>query len=158
MRRIYTLRQLFVDSIRGQANLDEAIKQGNAPTRWVATLAAFWVKVNNDWIFNLSGLLAYNFLFALFPILILTLSITGFVLSHIAPGTEDLIVANISRALPSPSSPTRSSVSATSRCGGGDERLRQRLEEVWRVGSKPHDGMEHSPLWARGDGLLAPRT
>ena len=58
------------------------------------------MKVNNDWIFNLSGLLAYNFLFALFPILILTLSITGFVLSHIAPGTEDLIVANISRALP----------------------------------------------------------
>ena len=66
----------------------------------VATIAAFWVKINNDWIFNLSGLLAYNFLFAMFPILILVLAITGFVLSTIAPGTETLITDNIVRALP----------------------------------------------------------
>ena len=67
MKRIYTLRRFFRDGVRGQANLDEAIKQGDAPTHCVATIAAFWVKINNDWIFNLSGLLAYNFLFAIFP-------------------------------------------------------------------------------------------
>jgi membrane protein len=100
MQRLYTLRDLFQYGVRGQANLDEAIRHGNAPTRRVATIAAFWVKINNDWIFNLSGLLAYNFLFAIFPILILTLSITGFVLSNIAPGTETLATDNIVRALP----------------------------------------------------------
>ncbi len=100
MRRVYTLRRLFRDGVRGQANLDEAIQHGDAPTRLVATIAAFWVKINNDWIFNLSGLLAYNFLFALFPILVLVLAITGFVLSNIAPGTETLVTDNIVRALP----------------------------------------------------------
>jgi membrane protein len=100
MRRIYTLRRLFRDGVRGQADLDEAIRRGDAPTRRVATVAAFWVKINNDWIFNLSGLLAYTFLFALFPILILVLAITGFVLSTIAPGTETLVTDNIARALP----------------------------------------------------------
>jgi uncharacterized BrkB/YihY/UPF0761 family membrane protein len=100
MQRLYTLRDLFQHGVRGQANLDEAMKQGDAPTRLVATVAAFWVKITNDWIFNLSGLLAYNFLFAIFPILILVLAITGFVLSNIAPGTETLVTDNIVRALP----------------------------------------------------------
>ena len=86
MRRVYTLRRLFRDGVRGQADLDEAIRHGDAPTRRVATVAAFWVKINNDWIFNLSGLLAYNFLFAIFPILILVLAITGFVLSNHCSG------------------------------------------------------------------------
>jgi uncharacterized BrkB/YihY/UPF0761 family membrane protein len=100
MKRIYTLRDVFRDGIRGQANLDEAIKQGDAPARGVATIAAFWVKINNDWIFNLSGLLAYTFLFAVFPLLILVLAITGFILRNIAPGTETLVTDNIVRALP----------------------------------------------------------
>jgi membrane protein len=100
MRRIYTLRRLFRDGVRGQADLDEAIRRGGPLTRRVALAAAFWVKITNDWIFNLSGLLAYNFLFAVFPILILTLSITGFVLRTIAPGTETLVTDNIVRALP----------------------------------------------------------
>jgi membrane protein len=100
MKRRYTLRRLFRDGVRGQADLDEAIRRGGPLTRQVALAAAFWVKINNDWIFNLSGLLAYNFLFALFPILILVLAITGFVLSTIAPGTETLVTDNIVRALP----------------------------------------------------------
>jgi YihY family inner membrane protein len=100
MQRLYTLRELFQQGIRGQADLHDAIQHGDPLTRRVATLAAFWVKINNDWIFNLSGLLAYNFLFAIFPILILVLAITGFVLSNIAPGTETLATDNIVRALP----------------------------------------------------------
>jgi membrane protein len=100
MQRIYTLRELFAQGIRGQADLHDAIQHGDPLTRRVATLAAFWVKITNDWIFNLSGLLAYNFLLAIFPILILVLAITGFVLSTIAPGTETLATNNIVRALP----------------------------------------------------------
>jgi len=100
MRSIYTLRRLVREGVRGQADLNEAITQGDAPTRRVATLAAFWVKINNDWIFNLSGLLAYSLLFAVFPLLILVLAITGFVLRNIAPGTETLVTDNIVRALP----------------------------------------------------------
>lgn len=100
MKRLYTLRELFRQGIRGQADLQEAIQHGDLLTRRVAVVAAFWVKVNNDWIFNLSGLLAYNFLFALFPILILVLAITGFVLGTVAPGTQGLIAHNIEQALP----------------------------------------------------------
>ena len=100
MQRLYTLRDLFRQGVRGQADLQEAITQGDPLTRRVALLAAFWVKITNDWIFNLSGLLAYNFLFALFPMLILVLGITGFALRAIAPGTENLVAANIAQALP----------------------------------------------------------
>jgi membrane protein len=100
MKRIYTLRQLFGDGIRGTADLDEAMRSGSTLIRGVATIAAFWVKINNDWIFNLSGLLAYTFLFAVFPLLILVLAITGFILRNIAPGTETLATDNIVRALP----------------------------------------------------------
>jgi YihY family inner membrane protein len=100
MRRLYTLRDLFRQGIRGQADLHEAIATGDLLTKRVALAAAFWVKISNDWIFNLSGLLAYNFLFAVFPLLILILAITGFTLSNIAPGTETLATDNIVRALP----------------------------------------------------------
>jgi hypothetical protein len=34
---------------------------GRADLRLEA-LSGFWTKLNNDWIFNLAGLLAYNFL------------------------------------------------------------------------------------------------
>src|SRR5262245_44886385 len=100
MKRIYTLRRLFGEGVRGKANLDAAIRNGSLLARWVATPAAFWVKITNDWIFNLSGLLAYTLLFAVFPLLILVLAITGFILRNIAPGTETLVTDNIVRALP----------------------------------------------------------
>jgi len=41
---------------------------------WLDTLSGFWTKLNNDWIFNLAGLLAYNLLMALFPLLLLLLA------------------------------------------------------------------------------------
>ncbi len=100
MKSIYTLRRLFGDGVRGKADLDGAIRNGSLLARWVAIPAAFWVKITNDWIFNLSGLLAYTFLFAVFPLLILVLAITGFILRTIAPGTETLVTDNIVRALP----------------------------------------------------------
>lgn len=45
----------------------------------------FWMKLNNDWVFNLSGLLAYNFLMSLFPILLVLLAAVGFALGGLAP-------------------------------------------------------------------------
>jgi YihY family inner membrane protein len=100
MKRIYTLRRLIVDGVHGRADLDAAIRAGSLIARAVATIAAFWVKITNDWIFNLSGLLAYTLLFAVFPLLILILAITGYILRNIAPGTETLVTDNIVRALP----------------------------------------------------------
>ncbi|HLJ82092.1 MAG TPA: YihY/virulence factor BrkB family protein, partial [Ktedonobacterales bacterium] len=44
----------------------------------------FWTKLNNDWVFNLSGLLAYNFLMSLFPILLVLLAAVGIVLGGLA--------------------------------------------------------------------------
>jgi hypothetical protein len=55
LKRIYTLRDLFRQGIRGQVDLNGVITHGDPLTRRVALLAAFWVKITNDWIFNLSA-------------------------------------------------------------------------------------------------------
>jgi membrane protein len=60
----------------------------------------FWTKLNNDWIFNLAGLLAYNFLMALFPLLLLFLAGCGLVLDVISPATEAQIQRAFAEALP----------------------------------------------------------
>jgi membrane protein len=63
-------------------------------------LGAFWVKINHDWIFNLAGLLAYNFLMAIFPILLLLLAGFGVVLRTISPGDEHTLEQHLANALP----------------------------------------------------------
>ncbi|MGO8948779.1 MAG: YihY/virulence factor BrkB family protein [Ktedonobacterales bacterium] len=63
-------------------------------------LLAFWKKINNDWIFNLAGLLAYNFLLALFPILLLLIAGLGIVLNHTSPQTEQTLEQYVASALP----------------------------------------------------------
>jgi membrane protein len=81
------------------ASLPEAL----APPRRLTglqTLGAFWAKINNDWIFNLAGLLAYNFLMAIFPILLLLLAGFGVVLRSISPGDERLLEQHLATALP----------------------------------------------------------
>jgi YihY family inner membrane protein len=72
-----------------------------APRRPPGPLA-FWAKVNNDWIFNLSGLLAYNFLMSSFPILVLLLAGAGFALDAISPGTQLVLQRSLANALPPP--------------------------------------------------------
>ena len=67
MRRLYTLRGDRFGRASAARRISIRPSDGNPLTRAVATIAAFWVKINNDWIFNLSGLLAYSFLFAIFP-------------------------------------------------------------------------------------------
>ena len=65
-------------------------------------LLAFWVKINNDWIFNLSGLLAYNFLISSFPILIPLLAGAGFAPRASSPETQIVLQRSLAQALPPP--------------------------------------------------------
>src|SRR6266851_400978 len=67
---------------------------------WLDTLGGFWTKLNNDWIFNLAGLLAYNFLMALFPLLLLLLAGCGLVLQLISPVAELQLQHSVADALP----------------------------------------------------------
>ncbi len=67
---------------------------------WWETLVGFWTKINNDWIFNLAGLLAYNFLMALFPLLLLLLAACGVLLQIISPTAEQQLQQTVAAALP----------------------------------------------------------
>jgi YihY family inner membrane protein len=69
-------------------------------------LLHFWQKMSNDWVFNLSGLLAYNILMTMFPILLALLAIAGFILSTVSPGSQQALVNSIANALPGGSSGT----------------------------------------------------
>ena len=53
----------------------------------VQLLVAFWTKFNNDWSWNNAAGLAYSLILAVFPIVITLLSILGFFLSTLDPGT-----------------------------------------------------------------------
>jgi YihY family inner membrane protein len=63
-------------------------------------LMSFWIKISNDWIFNLAGVLAYNLLLSVFPILLLLLAITGFVLNDLSPGSQMRLRHIIGQAFP----------------------------------------------------------
>jgi membrane protein len=67
---------------------------------WLDTIGGFWTKINNDWIFNLAGLLAYNFLMALFPLLLLLLAGCGVVLQLLSPHAELQLQQTVAAALP----------------------------------------------------------
>lgn len=67
---------------------------------WLETVGGFWVKINNDWIFNLAGLLAYNFLMALFPLLLLLLAGFGVLLQAISPSAELQLQHTLATAFP----------------------------------------------------------
>jgi membrane protein len=69
-------------------------------SNWLETLGGFWIKINNDWIFNLAGLLAYNFLMALFPLFLLLLAGCGLLLQIISPSTELQIQHTLASTLP----------------------------------------------------------
>lgn len=64
------------------------------------SVLAFWTKANNDWIFNLSGMLAYTFLMSIFPLLVVLLAIAGFILNVVSPAAQDQIQRQISAILP----------------------------------------------------------
>src|SRR5689334_10613264 len=63
-------------------------------------LVAWWTKVSNDWVFNLSAMLAYNFLMSVFPILLVLLAVAGFVIGNLAPDQQASFQSSLNKALP----------------------------------------------------------
>lgn len=63
-------------------------------------LRDWWTKVNNDWVFNLAGLLAYNFLMSVFPILLVLLAIAGFFLNLLSPSEMATFQNALNSSLP----------------------------------------------------------
>ena len=63
-------------------------------------LVSFWIKISNDWVFNLAGVVAYNLLLSAFPILLLLLAITGFALDALSPGSQMHLRQTLQRVLP----------------------------------------------------------
>jgi membrane protein len=66
----------------------------------IRPLLGFWNKVNNDWVFNLAGLIAYNLLMSIFPILVALLGILGLVLGSFGPTVQAHIIASLQHGLP----------------------------------------------------------
>jgi YihY family inner membrane protein len=61
----------------------------------------FWNKLDHDWVLNLSGMLAFNFLMATFPLLLLLLALAQLVIGAINPAAEQQLIQNIANAFPS---------------------------------------------------------
>ncbi len=66
---------------------------------FVTEAKTFFKKVSNDWAFNLAGMLAYNLMMTIFPIILAIVSITGLLLGGL--GVQDTVVRSLSSALPS---------------------------------------------------------
>jgi membrane protein len=60
---------------------------------------AIWLKLNDDWIFNLASLVAYNLLMSIVPIVLVLLAVAGFVLNA-NPAAQKALVEGIVRQLP----------------------------------------------------------
>jgi YihY family inner membrane protein len=50
--------------------------------RTLRQLRHFWTKINRDWMFNLAGMLSYNLMLSVFPLLILSISLLGVIFQH----------------------------------------------------------------------------
>jgi YihY family inner membrane protein len=69
-------------------------------------LGRFWMKINRDWMFNLAGMLSYNLLLSVFPLLILSISLLGIIFQHStaacsADQFEGQIITDLASFLPS---------------------------------------------------------
>src|SRR5262249_57136370 len=76
-----------------QKDLQEAQKE-------ISPFLDFWTKLNNDWIFNFSGTLAYGLLTTIFPILLVIVAIGGFLLGVISTDPRAQLENAIAGALP----------------------------------------------------------
>ena len=63
-------------------------------------LTDFWGKLNEDWVFNLSGMLAYNYLTATAPLALVVVAIAGIALGSVSPQTFDAYVQGLTSHLP----------------------------------------------------------
>src|SRR6476660_2945286 len=77
---------------------DMVARVKNAP--WFGNLVDFWTKINNDWIFNLAGLLAYNFIVSLVPLLIVAVGSVGLFLGNQSDVALAKLITSIEAFLP----------------------------------------------------------
>jgi membrane protein len=77
-------------------------------------LHGFWRKLNEDWIANFSGMLAFNYLTATAPLLLVGLTIGGLALSSVAPDRLNDYIQAIAAQLP----------------GGGEEQITAVVHEL----------------------------
>lgn len=83
------------------ANIGQAAQQATKDaTAEAKTLTTFWRKVTEDWALNFSGMLAYNYLTALAPILLALLAIGGLVLGTLSPAAYTSFVQSLSSHFP----------------------------------------------------------
>lgn len=85
--------------------LSQAVQgiQGRIPQglrAFAGALWAIWTRLNDDWIFNLASLLAYNLLLSIVPILLVLIAVAGFVLGTISPAAQTALIDGIVRQLP----------------------------------------------------------
>ncbi len=81
-------------AVMGAKSMNEAA----TATQHVKPIISFYTKANNDWVFNFSGMLAYNLLLSIFPIAVAILSITGII---VGSSINSTIITNIQHVLPS---------------------------------------------------------
>lgn len=75
----------------------------NTVEKQVKPAQKFFTKVNNDWVFNHSGALAYSLLMSIFPISIAILSIFGFVFGGLGDQAKGQFITGLVHVLPSQS-------------------------------------------------------
>lgn len=68
--------------------------------REVKKATSFYAKVNEDWMLNFSGMLAYNYLTAIAPILLAVLAIAGLIVGSLSPEAYHSFVAALSTRFP----------------------------------------------------------
>src|SRR5487761_2381301 len=78
----------------------DATRSQRSERRQSARLAGFRQKLSEDWIFNFSGMLAFNYLTVIAPILLGLLATGGVVLGFLAPATYHTFVQGIAQRLP----------------------------------------------------------
>jgi YihY family inner membrane protein len=88
------------DAGRGDERAAEHERRHAQEERTLHGVLGFWKKINNDWVFNLSGLLAYNLLMAIFPILLVLLAIAGFVLRSLSPDAYSRLITSLGATIP----------------------------------------------------------
>lgn len=66
----------------------------------VKKATGFWIKISEDWVMNFSGMLAYNYLTAIAPILLAVLAVGGLVLGMLSPATYNTFVQGIGSHFP----------------------------------------------------------
>lgn len=64
------------------------------------TTARFGTKINEDWVMQFSGMLAYNYLIAIAPLALALLAIAGLILGSLSPATYQSFVNQLAAAMP----------------------------------------------------------